>query len=62
MLLSRNKSQLYEREFLNFKEPKKRSIQLILIQKIIITSTTDIYQLWFPFIYEIRHVHIFAKL
>lgn len=62
MLLSRNKSQLYEREFLNFKEPKKRSIQLILIQKIIITSTTDIYQLWFPFNYEIRHVHIFAKL
>lgn len=60
MLLSRSKSQLYEREFLNFKEPKKRSIQLILIQKIIIT--TDIYQLWFPFDYEIRHVHIFAKL
>lgn len=49
------------KEFLNFKRTKEEiSIQLILIQKIIIT--TDIYQLWFPFDYEIRHVHIFAKL
>lgn len=38
------------KEFLNFKEPQKRSTQLILIQKMIITTTVDIYQLWLPLI------------